>query len=251
MIRLDAATVLVQWAAGGWFFLWAATRSRRIGAGYGWLQRGLGLGLAAGSLAAGLASGPVWTREAATAVFAVCGLAALVASVARRSSGGLPPVVDLVIAGVGLAAVVLAAAAAGSPPGLAVARTTVGALFYGAVTGAMLLGHWYLVQPGLPRRLIGELVAATGGLWLAETAVMVWPTGMVSVLSGAIDDGYNGLLGWFWVACTVATAALVAAATAALREPRYQAVMAVTGLMYLAVVTAFGQDLVARILLAP
>ena len=251
MIRLDAATVLVQVAAGGWFFLWFATRRRQIGVGYGWLQRGLGLGLAAGSLAVGLASEPVWPREAATAAMCACGLAALVVSAVRRSAGGLPPVADLAVAAVGLAAVAAGASAAGGPAALAVARTGVGALFLGAVTGAMLLGHWYLVQPGLPRRLIGELVAAAGGLWLAETAALVWPTGMASVLTGAIDDGYNGLLGWFWAACTIATAGLTAAAAAALRERGYQAVMAVTGLMYLAVITAFGQDLVARILLAP
>ena len=251
MIRLDAATVLVQLAAGGWFFLWAATRRGQIGAGYGWLLRGLGLGLAAGSLAVGLAAEPVWAREAATAVMLVGGLVALVASAARRASGGLRPGVDLAVAGVGLVAMVAGASAAGGPLALAAARTVAGALFLGAVTGAMLLGHWYLVQPSLPRRLIGELVAAAGALWLVEAAAMVWPTGMFSVLSGAIDDGYNGLLGWFWAACTIATAGLVAAAAAALRERGYQAVMAVTGLMYLAVITAFGQDLVARILLAP
>ena len=80
--------------------------------------------------------------------------------------------------------------------------------------------------------------------------MLLWPTGMVSVLNGTIDDGYNGLLGWFWLACTVMTVGLVAATRAALRERQYSAVMAATGLMYLAIVTAFGQDLVARILLA-
>ena len=34
------------------------------------------------------------------------------------------------------------------------------------------------------------------------------PTGMVSVLNGTIDDGYNGMLGWFWVACAVTTIGL-------------------------------------------
>jgi hypothetical protein len=72
---------------------------------------------------------------------------------------------------------------------------------------------------------------------------------MVSVLDGSIDDGYNGLLGWFWVACVVATIALVGVTTAALREREYSAVMAATGLLYLAILTAFGMDLVARVLL--
>ena len=40
MIRLDAATVLLQWAVGGLFFLWITTRRREVGLGYGWLLRG-------------------------------------------------------------------------------------------------------------------------------------------------------------------------------------------------------------------
>ena len=162
-----------------------------------------------------------------------------------------PPVLDLAAAAVGLLAVLLGALAAGGPAGLAVARTLVGALFVGAVTSAMLLGHWYLVQPGLARGPLLEMLRAAAVLWLPSVVVMLWPTGMVSVLNGTIDDGYNGLLGWFWVGCTALTILLVGVARAALRERQYSAVMAATGLVYLAIVTAFGQDLVARILLAP
>jgi hypothetical protein len=79
---------------------------------------------------------------------------------------------------------------------------------------------------------------------------MLWPTGMVSVLNGNIDDGYNGLLGWFWVACAAGTMALLVVTRAALRERQYSAVMAATGLLYLAILTAFGMDLVARAVLA-
>jgi hypothetical protein len=125
----------------------------------------------------------------------------------------------------------------------------VGAFFLGAVTDAMLLGHWYLVQPGLSRRPINELVAWTGVLWLPELVVLMLPTGMWSVLDGTIDDSYNGLLGWFWVACAITTIGLVVVTRLALREREYSAVMAATGFMYLAILTAFGQDLVARILL--
>jgi hypothetical protein len=70
------------------------------------------------------------------------------------------------------------------------------------------------------------------------------------VLDGSIDDGYGGTLGWFWVACAVATIGLVFVTRAALRERYYSAVMAATGLLYLAILTAFGTDLVARAVLA-
>jgi hypothetical protein len=48
----------------------------------------------------------------------------------------------------------------------------------------------------------------------------------------------------------VATLALALVTIAALRERAYSAVMAATGLLYLAILTAFGTDLVARALLA-
>ena len=73
---------------------------------------------------------------------------------------------------------------------------------------------------------------------------------MVSVLNGHIKDGYNGILGWFWVACAITTIALTFVTHAALKEKAYSAVMAATGLLYLAILTAFGTDLVARAVLA-
>jgi hypothetical protein len=274
--------VLIQWAAGGWFFLWVTTRRREVGLGYGWLQRSTFLALGAGSLVAGLVSTPTWTREAATIAFLATGLVTLTMSVVRRRAGvagqrsvserrtervarmtgidreeprfdaaapEFPPGLDLLTAAVGLVAVLFGAIAAGEPVALSVGRGLVSALFLGVVTDAMLLGHWYLVQPGLARAPIHELVRWTGILWVPETVLMLWPTGMVSVLNGEIDDAYNGLLGWFWVACVVTTIALVFVTRLALREREYAAVMAATGFMYLAILTAFGQDLVARILL--
>lgn len=282
MIRVDGATVLVQWAAGGWLFLWVTTRRREVGLGYGWLQRLVFLLLAVGSLVAGFATSPTWTREIATIAFVVVGAATLVISVRRRRAGvagqrevverrttrvaemtgidrdeqrfdkdaaEFPPELDLLTAGLGLLAVLFGSIAAGDPVLLSVFRGITSALFLGVVTDAMLLGHWYLVQPGLARAPIHELVRWTGILWVPATISMLLPTGMVSVLDGTIDDAYNGLLGWFWVACVVTTIGLVFVTRAALKEREYSAVMAATGLMYLAILTAFGQDLVARILL--
>jgi hypothetical protein len=73
---------------------------------------------------------------------------------------------------------------------------------------------------------------------------------MGSVINGTIDDGYNGILGWMWIACAVTTIGLVGVTRAALKERQYSAVMAATGLLYLAILTAFGTDLVARAVLA-
>src|SRR3546814_3110318 len=104
-----------------------------------------------------------------------------------------PPVLDLVAPAIGLIGLIAAGIDAGDPALLSVVRTVVGAAFLGSVTDAMLLGHWYLVQPGMPRAPLIELVRWVGAIWPFEVAAMLWPTGMVSVLNGSIDDGYNGL----------------------------------------------------------
>jgi hypothetical protein len=162
-----------------------------------------------------------------------------------------PPALDLVAPILGTVGLLAAAAMGpGDDQVLDAARAVVGAAFMGGITDAMLLGHWYLVQPGLPRAPIIELIRWTGVIWPVEVGLLLIPPGMVSVLNGTIDDGYNGLLGWFWVACAVTTGVLLFVARAALRERAYSAVMATTGLLYLAILTAFGTDLVARAVLA-
>ncbi len=286
MIRLDAATVLLQWATGGLGFLWVTTRRREVGIGYGWLLRAVYAILALGGVAAGLLVDPVPVRDAcAMGVVAAAGVA-LVVSIVRRKAGvageqarkerkatrvaamagkaapeagadrpvdavrEFPPALDIVAPVLGLIGLVAAGIAAGGPDALAVARTLAGALFLGAVSDAMLLGHWYLVQPGLGRGPLLELNRWLALTWPLEVALLLWPTGMLSVLSGTVDDGWNGTLGWFWVACAVTTLVLTAVTRAALKEKAYSAVMAATGLLYLAILTAFGTDLVARAILA-
>ena len=283
VISLDAATVLLQWATGGLLFLWVTTRRREVGIGYGWLLRAVYGILALSGAGVGLMVDVVPVRElAAVGVAAATGVAlavsivrrkagvagerarkerraARVAVMAGQSSGGegphptapeFPPGLDLVAPLFGLVGLVAAGVAAGGPDALAVARTIAGALFLGAVSDAMLLGHWYLVQPGLGRGPLLELNRWLALTWPLEVGLLLWPTGMLSVLAGSVDDGWGGTLGWFWVACAVTTLVLTAVTRAALKERAYSAVMAATGLLYLAILTAFGTDLVARAVLA-
>jgi hypothetical protein len=287
MIRLDAATVLLQWATGGLAFLWVTTRRRQVGIGYGWLLRAVYIVMLAGSVAVGRFVHPHDVRDGLTALTALGAFAALVSSVVRRRAGvagereleerrkarvaamvnlsvgddsgnasaiahrsEFDPALDLIAPLIGVAALVAAGAADGGPFALAVARTIVGAAFLGAVTDAMLLGHWYLVQPGLGRGPLSELTLWVAAMWPLEMLVLLWPTGMLSALSGSVDDGYGGLLGWFWVACAASTIVLCGVTWLALKERAYSAVMAATGLLYLAILTAFGTDLVARAILA-
>lgn len=279
MLDLHGATVMLQWATGGLLFLWVTTRRREVGIGYGWTMRitygllaclGLYLGLrygaqpireigSAGVIAGCLISGgQSWQRRAT----GVSGQRAIAESRSERvaamtgidrdeqdkASDGpeFDPRLDLIAPVFGFVGLIGAGLNAGDPAWLQLARVLVGAVFLGAVSDAMLLGHWYLVQPGLGREPLNELVRWTGITWLPEVVLLLIPTGMISVLDGTIDDGYAGMLGWFWIACVVATIALVGVTIAALRERQYSAVMAATGLLYLAILTAFGVDLVAR-----
>jgi hypothetical protein len=283
VIRLDATSVLLQWSTGGLLFLWVTTRRREVGLGYGWLLRSTYAVLALLALAIGIRWDTVWVRELAAAGVAVAALVALAQSIARRPAGvsgqrqlvearsarvaamtgidrparpkaasgaEFDPRLDLVAPVIGLVGLVAAGIHAGDPAWLQVARMVAGAAFLGAVSDGMLLGHWYLVQPGLARGPLLELVRWTGITWAPHLVLFLLPTGMGSVLTGEIDDGYAGMLGWFWAACAVATIALVVVTRAALKERQYSAVMAATGLLYLAILTAFGQDLVARATLA-
>ncbi len=225
-------------------FLWFTTRRHTIGAGYGWLLRSTAAVLAAGGVAAGVATDPVPVREAAGILFV------LVTSMTLRRRRAVWDLVPTLVALVGLVAGATAAADGTGDTVLGLVRILVGTVFLGAVSDAMLLGHWYLVQPGLPRSILVEMVRTLRLVTPLEIAVLLVPTGMVSVLTGSVDDGWNGTLGWFWVACAVTTIALTEVTLLALRERSYSAVMAATGLMYLAILTAFGTDLVARAVLA-
>jgi hypothetical protein len=283
-MTFDLATLLAQWAAGGLLFCWVTTRRREVGIGYGWLLR-----ISFGSMAvlsvitgAGDDGTGALVRNVCTAAMAVAAGVALLQSYVRRAAGvagqretrerrtarvaamtgqtdadgdheplaEFDPRLDLLAPIIGFAGLFGAASFVGGDDALSLARLLVGAAFLGSVSDAMLLGHWYLVQPGLARAPLLELVRWVTVLWPLEVAALVLPTGMLQVLSGSVDDGYSGLLGWFWVACAVTTLVLCLLTRAALRERYYSAVMAATGLLYLAILTAFGTDLVARAVLA-
>lgn len=259
-MRFDVATVLIQWAAGGLFAGWITTRRRVVGTGYGWLVRGAFAVLALGGAAIGIADhdggSGVLLRDVGAIAMAVLALVALEVSIVCRRTpvgavGAFPPGLDLLAPIAGLFAVLGAAQVGGGPYLLSASRLLVGAVFLGLVTDAMLLGHWYLVQPGLGRDPIKELVRLIFWTWPLEVALLLVPTGMVSVLNASISDGWGGLLGVTWVVSALTTLGLAYVAFRALGERYYSAVMAATGLLYLAILTAFGTDVLARALLAP
>jgi hypothetical protein len=289
-VKLDAATVFLQWGAGGLAFLWLTTRHRIVSLGYGWLLRGvfgtfavLAALLETRSEHAGAAHvtfmvGAIGMALAAAVALTVsvvrrgAGVSAGAAEQARRrervaamvagpdgdvrdahapgdapsSAKEFPPALDIPAPLFGAIGLLGAAGFVGGSGALALLRLFTGAALLGSVSDAMLLGHWYLTQPGLSREPLRELVRATAIVWPIELVALLLAPGMLSVLNGNVDDGYGGLLGWMWAVSAVMTISLLGVTWLALRERYYSAVMAATGLLYLAILTAFGTDVMAR-----
>ncbi len=193
-----------------------------VGPGFGWLSAFVVLLF--GAPAAAVGGGPLsWAGVA-------FGLAAFVLARRHRQAA---------VAFAGSAVAFGGAAVADS--GLLLALT--GAVALGGITSEMILGHWYLVDPRLPRWALKRLDAAAGVGLLLDVAVLVG----LGVLGWADVDA---VLGWAFVALVAMSALLVVAVWFALREPRYSGVMAATGLSYLAVLTMFGAAVTGRIVVA-
>ena len=74
MIRLEAATVMLQWSVGGLFFLWYTTRRNEVGAGYALLLRGTFGVFEAIAVVLGFRYGVVPAREASGIAVAIAAL---------------------------------------------------------------------------------------------------------------------------------------------------------------------------------
>ena len=129
-----------------------------------------------------------------------------------------------------------------------------GALLWGATTNGMLLGHWYLNQPGLKPWALGRLT--TLGL-VAAVAVAVWGAASASRLLGAPTEGaalglpgFGANLGptffWSWAALVVLTAGVVYMAR---RCVQIRSIQSATGLYYVALLTAGVAEFLGRYLM--
>ena len=219
MIDLSPAFVMAVWTAG--IATGAATVAywRIVGPGYVWLAAGTVAGF--GIFAAIVDAGPLsWIG-----VFAAI-LAIATARRAMWAAGAL-----------GGAAVAFLAVGFDASPWFSVVS---GSVLIGGITSEMLLGHWYLVDPKLPRWALFALVGAGGMGLVADSAVI----GFRIATDGLQADS---AFGWAYVALVLMTALLLVGVWFSLKEPRYTGVMAATGLSYLAVLTGLGVLVIGRI----
>lgn len=215
---LTPSLVLAMWTAGVAGGAAAVARWNVVGPGYVWLT-------AATTAVFGgfviLAGGGAWA------------VAGVVASVVGFAAARTPPVAAGALA-VGALAFAMAAWI-DSPIGPVVS----GAVLVGGITSEMMLGHWYLVDPRLPRWALYRLAAA-GAVGLVVDAAII----STRLLSGGLRA--DAVFVWAYVALATMTGLLVAGVWFSLREPRYTGVMAATGLSYLAVLTSLGVVVVGR-----
>ena len=115
-----------------------------------------------------------------------------------------------------------------------------GSLALGGVTTEMLLGHWYLIDPRLPRWPLRRL-ALVGGLALVGDAILLAIGGWGSDQRSAVT---------VFMVMAVITTVLLVGVWFSLKEPAYTAVMAATGLSYLALLTALASTTIGRSLIS-
>lgn len=203
-----------MWAAGLCLVAAVVARWGIVGPGFLWLIGGLGFGV---GIAAGLAS-----------PWGVGGLACAAAGVVLAQR---PSIAAVAFGAAGAAFLTVAILGDSLLPALT------GTLALGGITGEMLLGHWYLVDPRLPRWALRRLDAAGAAGVVADMAVAAVrgtlraPTDMF----GAALAGLGGL-----------TLVLAAGVWFSLREKGYAGVMAATGLSYLATLTVLAVVFLAR-----
>ena len=209
--------ILVAWAAGLTLASGLIALARVVGPGFTWLTASVA---AAIGLVGIFSEDPWWARFG----LILLGLGLIWAR--NRQLSGIFQI------GAGVALVIQASQNGGWVPAVSAA------LALGGVTGEMALGHWYLIDPTLPRWSLKALAMA-GIVGLAADASVLAVAGLPS---GGATVAYLVLM--------ATSVLLMGGVFGSLRYPAYAGVMAATGLSYLAVLTTLGGVFLGRIVVA-
>ncbi len=217
MTEIDPAQVLSMWAAGVAGVAVPIALWKIAGRGFHALVAGVAGLLSLGALALG------------SDELVLIGVAALVlgAALARR-----PVVVAVLFTSAAIVFLITAASAGGW------LLAITGGLALGGVTDGMILGHWYLVKPRMPRWALQRvnLVGLTG--LLVDAALVL--------IGGGLGSGSSTVVVWAFAGLSLLSLLLLVGVGLALRERGYSAVMAATGLFYLAELTTLGAVVTGR-----
>ncbi|HEX6145655.1 MAG TPA: hypothetical protein VF083_02685 [Acidimicrobiia bacterium] len=209
--------LLVAWAAGLALATGLIALARVVGPGFTWLTASVAAVI---GLVGIFSEDPWWARF---------GLILLGLGLIWARNRQLSAIFQI---GAGLALVIQASQTGGWVPAVSAA------LALGGVTGEMALGHWYLIDPTLPRWSLKALAIA-GIVGLAADASVLAVAGLPS---GGATIAYLVLM--------ATSVLLMGGVFGSLRYPAYAGVMAATGLSYLAVLTTLGGVFLGRIVVA-
>jgi hypothetical protein len=247
------ALVLMEWGIGwigaaAWSQSWDVIRRGhfRITA---WITLVLAV---AGALALRGASASAISDGLALA-FAIAAFLYLLVQYVRSDVAGV--VAGGVASVLGIGALIAAAGMiAGWPQLLAAVELIAGAALLGGVTNGMMLGHWYLNQPGLEPWALARLTDLAGG---ATIAAGLAGLAAARLLAGASTTGaalglpsFGGSfgLGFFlvWVLLILFTGAVILGAR---RCIQIRSIQSATGLYYVALLTAGVAEFLVRYLM--
>lgn len=250
------ALVLIEWVAGwagaaAWTQSWGVVKRGHFRI-TGWIVAVLGvLAFIAGRDALSeLDARAMWV---AVVVLAVACVLYMLVQYSRTDVPGA--VLGALAAVAGIAALVTASSLVRSwPDALAAATLVSGALLLGAVTNGMMLGHWYLNQPGLKPWALARL----SDLALASVVLSaVCGIGAAGYLTDASTEGaVLGLPGFgesfstvFFVAWLTTLALTGAVVWGARRCVRIRSIQSATGLFYAAILAAGVSEFLVRYLM--
>jgi len=252
-----AAIVVLMWSVGlvagsAWSQSWDVVKRGhfRITA---WTAAGL-LALAVpASLAAteGIEGGSV--QVVMVAMFCLAALVYLVAQ--YRSTDAVAAMVGLGATVVGTIALAVTAALLDRwSPLLSVPALISGAALLGAVTNGMLLGHWYLNQPGLKPWALARLTNA--GIVVTVLSLVLGLAGTNKLIGAPTEGAALGLPGFgqdfgpafffIWIALVVFTGAVLYGVK---RCIAIRSIQSATGLYYVAILTAGVAEFLVRYLM--
>jgi hypothetical protein len=219
---------------------------------------GLGLLALRGGAAAGLSAGSLWT---AAALWTLSSIAVAVYLYTLWTENGLLRSRAYTLGlGLGLVALISNVTLL-MPPGFgAVAAVAYGltavtsALVLGLVSGAMLFGHWYLIDLEMPVDYLRTFIRLTGIVLAADLVALALAIGLPAVLgsaaaSAAVLDllvSHLGLLAVRLILGPIATLVLIWMCWQTLKIPQ---TMAATGLLYIALMSVLVGEMLGRFIL--
>ena len=248
------ALVLVEWGAGmlgaaGWTQSWAVVRR-----GHFRIIAWCSLAIAIGAFFSYRAASPDNGFEDGLLV-ALVALAALYLAVQYSRTDVPGAVVGIAGAAAGIVLLALTSRLVdGWPAALAAIELVAGMVLLGAVTNGMLLGHWYLNQPGLKPWALARLtdltlaaVVASGaiGLVAASRLATASTEGAVLGLPG-FGDSFSLVFYLAWVGILGLTGVVVWMAR---RCVKIRSIQSATGLFYVALLTAGVSEFLVRYLM--